>query len=289
MRKFSSLLENNEVQSIAIGKFESMHLAHKAILKFLGENDIIVLIKMLPNLNGTILPYKKRELFAKNKMYFIDFMKIKNMDGNDFLKYLQIKLPNLKNIIVGADFKFGKNRKYKAEDIPKISNINVIIIPEMKIDGIPVHSSYIRKFILNGKVYLANKLLGRYYSIEGNVVNGQGIGNKRLFPTLNIESSDYILPQDGVYASYTRIGKDIFKSISFLGNRLSTNMSFAIETHIIDRNIKAPKKLNIFFVQKIRDNEKFDNLEKLKYQISLDIARVKEILNDKLNILNNKE
>lgn len=284
MRKFSSILKNDEVIAVAIGKFDSMHLAHKAVLKHLDKNDIVLLIKMSQQPNGSILPYRKRENYIKRKLYFIDFEKIRNLSGKKFLKYLQMKLPNLKTIIVGDDFRFGKNRKYSAKNIPEISNINVIIIPEIKIDGIPVHSSYIRSFILSGEINLANKLLGRYYSIDGDVINGQGIGKKMLFPTLNIKADEYILPKDGVYASYTKINKDIFKSITFLGNRLSTNMSFAIETHIIDKILdRTPKKLEIFFVKRIRDNKKFENLDSLKYQITLDINCAREIIDDVFN------
>ncbi|RAX53056.1 riboflavin biosynthesis protein RibF [Helicobacter sp. 16-1353] len=279
MRKFSSILKNDEVMSIAIGKFDSMHLAHKAVLKYLDKNDIVLLIKTPQHLRGSILPYRKRENYTKRKIYFIDFEKIKNLSGKKFLKYIQTKLPNLRTIIVGDDFRFGKNRKYSAKNIPEISNLNVIIIPEIKIDGIAVHSSYIRKFILNGEINLANKLLGRFYSIEGNVISGQGIGKERLFPTFNINAGEYILPKDGVYASYTKIGKDVFKSTTFIGNRLSTNMSFAIETHIIDRVINDnPKKIEIFFVKRIRDNKKFQNLDSLKHQIMVDIECAKEIL-----------
>lgn len=279
MKKFSSISKNNNITNIAIGKFDSMHLAHQAVFKHLNSNGIILFIKMPLSKGGSILPYNKREKYAKNKMYYIEFDKIKDISGKKFIKYLIKKLPNLKTIIVGQDFKFGKNRNYSTNDIPKLANLNVISIPEILLDKIPLHSSYIRNFILNGKVELANKLLGRFYCIEGKVIKGQGVGGKELFPTINIKADEYILPQDGVYATYTKINDNIFNSISFLGNRLSTNMSFAIESHIINKNIKKiPKTIEIFFIKKIRDNKMFDKLESLKKQIEIDIEKSLKII-----------
>lgn len=279
MKKFSSISKNANIKSIAIGKFDSMHLAHKAILDKLGENGIVLLIKMPPNLCGFMLPYNKRQDYSQNEIYYIDFDEISSLSGVEFLEMLKNRLSNLEHIIVGSDFRFGKNRIYGAKDIENISNFTTTIIGEMSINGVPIHSSHIRKYLLNGDIKLANKLLGRFYCIEGEVIRGQGIGNNVLFPTINIKADEYILPQDGVYATYTKINNEIFKSISFLGHRFSTDMSFAIETHIIDKNIKNPPNiLEIYFVEKIRDNQKFDSFVSLKEQISNDINIARNIL-----------
>lgn len=272
MKKFSSLSNNNDISTITIGKFDSIHLAHNAILNKLGKSGIVIVIKMDTIKESSIIPHYKKEQYVVNEMYYIDFHKIKNLSGKKFIKYLKTKLPNLKTIIVGYDFRFGKNRKSSINDITKNNNLNVLVLEEMQIEGIPIHSSYIRKFILEGDIVNANKLLGRHYSIEGEVVKGQGRGQSDLFPTLNIIANDYLLPKDGVYITYTRIESSIFQSISFIGNRLSTDMSFAIETHIINKIIPTPKsKIEIFFFKRIRDNKKFLDLSSLKKQIQIDI------------------
>lgn len=282
MRKFSSISKKNNITNITIGKFDSLHLAHQALFNELDKNGAIIVIKFKASKIGSIIPSAKKSSLVAYPMYYIEFDRIKNLSGKSFIKYLQNKLPNLRTIIVGADFKFGKDRQYKAMDIPKISKLNVITFKEMKIDNIPIHSSYIREFILSGEVDLARKLLGRDYSIEGEVVSGQGIGKNELVPTINIKALKYILPKDGVYATRTKIKDKVYNSISFLGNRLSTNMSFAIESHIIDKHIiKPPKKLEIFFIKRLRDNKKFSNLSDLKEQIRLDILLAKEVLDEK--------
>ena len=289
MKRFSSISKNNNIKSIAIGKFDSMHLAHKYILDKLDESGIVLLIKMPPNLYGFMLPYNKRQNYSKNEIYYIDFYEISNLSGIEFLKMLKDRLPNLEHIIVGSDFRFGKDRAYGAKDIENISNFAVTIIGEKSIDGIPIHSSYIKKYLLEGDIKLANKLLGRFYCIEGEVVRGQGIGSDLLFPTINIKADVYVLPHDGVYATYTKINDEILKSISFLGHRFSTDMSFAIETHIIDKNIKnPPNTLEIYFVEKIRDNQKFASFAVLKEQIINDINIAKNILNTQ-NLLDSPE
>ncbi len=279
MKKFSLISKSANIASIAIGKFDSMHLAHKAILNNLDKNGIVLLIKMPHITNGFIVPYSKRKHYIKNDIYYIDFNEINNLSGVDFLYFLKSKLPHLEYIVVGSDFKFGKNRTCNAADIQNISNFNTIIIDEMSLNGTPIHSSYIKQYILSGDISLANQLLGRFYSIEGRLIKGQGIGKEMLFPTINIHVDEYILPKDGVYASYVKIQDIFFKSITFLGNRLSIDHSFAIETHIIDKNIhNTPDTIEVFFVERIRDNMRFDNLISLKAQISSDINIARNIL-----------
>ena len=184
---------------------------------------------------------------------------------------------------MGEDFRFGKNRANSATDIPKISPLKVQILPEMRINGTPVHSQNIRTFLAQGAVDSANRLLGRKYSIKGRVVRGQGIGAKRVFPTINAEVCDYVLPQSAVYATRTRIKGKVYDSISFIGKRLSADNHFAIESHILgdfeieSRNILG-KKIEIFFIQKIRDNAKFSDLTALKTQIAIDIKKARAIL-----------
>lgn len=281
MKRFSSISKRNNIEMITIGKFDSLHLGHQTILNRLDSRSIILFIKMPQSNNGDIVPYNKREAYVKHKMYYIDFKSIKNISGEHFIKYVMKKLPHLKTILVGEDFRFGKNRKCSSADLISMSKLNVIIFDEMFKDGIPIHSSYIRNFILNGDIVSANKLLGRFYSIEGNVIKGQGIGNTELYPTINILVSGYVIPQNGVYVTRTKIYHCTFNSISFVGDRLSTDMNFSIESHIIDRNVYAtPHKIEIFFIRKLRNNVKFHSLPDLKKQIEDDIQSAKVILNN---------
>lgn len=280
MKKFSSISKNKRITNITIGKFDSIHLAHKALIGALDKNGAVIIIK---NKSVEIIPQREKKRLIKKPIFFIKFKKIRHLSGKKFLKYLQKKLPNLRKIIVGDDFRFGKNRTNSATDIPKISPLKVQILPEMRINGTPVHSQNIRAFLANGAVDNANQLLGRKYSIKGRVVRGQGIGAKRVFPTINAEVCDYVLPQSAVYATRTRIKGKVHNSISFIGKRLSSDNHFAIESHILgDFAPKSSeilgKKIEIFFIQKIRDNAKFSDLTALKKQIEIDIKKARVIL-----------
>lgn len=305
MKKFSSISKNNHITSITIGKFDSIHIAHQRLISALGKNGAVIIIAFknsafngdlgdlkfcdsahkYANQNAQILPQSEKKRYISHSIYFIKFDKIKNVNGKKFIKFLQKKLPHLREIIVGEDFKFGKNRAFCAQDIPKISKLKVRIFKEMKVDNIPVHSKNIRTFLAQGQVALANKLLGRMYSIKGRIVRGQGLGAKSVVPTINIAVSNYLLPQSAVYASKTRVCGKIYDSISFLGKRTSADNNFAIESHILgdfaleSREIIG-RKIEIFFIEKIRDNRKFDSLSALKEQIAKDIKKAKAILGD---------
>lgn len=282
MKKFSSISKNKRITNITIGKFDSIHLAHKALIKALDKNGAVIIIAFCNNALE-ILPRARKKCHIPHPIYTIKFSKIKNLSGKKFLKYLQKKLPNLQKIIVGEDFRFGKNRANSATDIPKISHLKVQILPEMRIDGIPVHSQNIRTFLANGAVNRANKLLGREYSIKGRVVQGQGIGAKSVFPTINADVCDFVLPQSAVYATRAKITGKIYNAISFIGKRVSTDNNFAIESHILgDFKHKSSeilgKNIEIFFIQKIRDNAKFSDLDALKKQIQIDTKKARAIL-----------
>ncbi|MDU2360312.1 MAG: riboflavin kinase, partial [Campylobacter concisus] len=139
------------------------------------------------------------------------------------------------------------------------------------------HSSSIRELIRQGNIDEANRLIGREYSIEGNVIKGQGIGAKELVATLNLDIKSYLLPREGVYATRTRMGSYTYGSVTFIGNRLSTDGNFSVETHILDEVApKVTKHVAVCFIKRLRDNKKFNNLSELKEQIKRDINEARQ-------------
>lgn len=283
MKNFLSISKNLDFSSVAIGKFDGVHIAHKTLFDSLDENGCVLVIHK-SDLNS-LTPLKIREKLISKPSYKLPFKDIRSWDGRKFADFLKEKLPNLKKIIVGYDFRFGKNKSYGADDLKNLFDIEVVIVPEVKIENIPLHSSIIRELISFGDINLANKLLGRHYHLDGVVVSGQNIGSSELYPTINIKTRFFVLPGNGVYASFTHIGAKIFPSVSFVGNRLSTDRNFSIETHILDKNIQMNEKnIQIDFVQKIRDNKHFEHLTELKKQISMDIQNARDILLSKSSL-----
>ncbi|MCV3386557.1 bifunctional riboflavin kinase/FAD synthetase [Campylobacter lari] len=281
MLSFSTPIEKTKITNLAIGRFDGMHLGHFELFKHLDENGALFIIAKEEK--EALTPKDFRVNLVDFPLIFCDFDKIKDYKGGDFLKLLKQKFPKLEKIIVGYDFKFGKERKYSAKDIQSLCGINTIIVDEFKIQNKSVHTSMIKTLLKEAKVKEAKNFLGRFYNIQANIIKGQGIGAKELFATLNLYAKDFFLPKDGVYATLVKIENKSYHSVSFIGIR-STDKNFALETHILDENFTNTKAISVelSFIDYIRANEKFNNLALLKVQISKDINKAKEILG-KLN------
>lgn len=275
MKKNSSILINKKnITAIAIGGFDGMHLAHQELFKNLGENGGIVAIE---SGYANITPRIYRQEYTKYPVYYYILENIKHLSGEKFILLLKEEFPNLKKIVVGFDFCFGKDRKHCTTDLNKLFKGEVQVINEVKIDNISVHSRIIREFIKNGDIKISNRLLGREYKIFGKQIKGQGLGSKSFVPTINISVDDFILPNEGVYATKTIINEEEYNSVTFLGHRVSTDGSYAVETHILDEDIKNfYSSVEVKFYEKIRDNQKFESFEKLKEQINKDINKTKD-------------
>lgn len=273
-KNFSTLVNKNTITSLAIGGFDGMHSAHQELFKQLDSNGAILSIE---SGYATLTPKKYRQEYSKYPIYYYVLDEIKHLAGNKFIELLKKEYPKLKKIVVGFDFCFGKNRGYCIQELKDIFEGNVIVIEEYKIDNIPVHSRTIREYISNGDLKTANKLLNKEYKIYGTQIKGQGLGAKSFVPTINLNVEDFLLPQAGVYISKTILNDIEYNSITFLGHRVTTDGSYAIETHIFDENIINDNyEIQIKFFKKLRDNKKFDSFEELKEQILFDIKEAKE-------------
>lgn len=291
--KSLSLPNAHNITSLAIGKFDGMHLAHSALLKRLDSQGALLCIETSESC--ALTPKHTKERYTKYPIFYLPLNKIKNLSGAEFARFITQHFTNLKKLVVGYDFRFGKDRAFGASDLEfLLPQLEIVVVEEFCVNEIGVHSSLIKEFIATGNFKMANALLGRAYSILGTSVQGQNLGSKELFATINIQCDGYFLPENGVYATLSKIscdgvqdsndllapfaGKNL-KSVSFIGNRLSTDRAFSVETHILDVFIPAlPPMLEISFIQKLRDNRHFQNLSELKSQISADIAQAKNLL-----------
>lgn len=263
----------NNIKSIAIGSFDGMHLAHQFLI---DQVDAIVVIERN---GGYLTPGHKRSFYTSKMCCFYHFDTIKSLTPEAFVEKLKIDFPSLETIVVGYDFHFGNNKAGNAQLLEVLFSKNVVIVDEVSIEGIPVHSRTIKAYLKEGKVEMANLLLGRNYHIDGIVVKGQGLGTKELVPTINLNVKAYQLPLEGVYATRTKIDGAWLNSVSFLGHRVTTDDSFAVETHILDQEIdEVRENIALEFVDFIRINQKFDSLDALKKQIEDDINAAKLIL-----------
>ena len=286
MQSFSSMLAENlapkQITSLAIGKFDGIHLGHRKLLELLGDRGAVLiidkaieqnLISQSPSVqNQGFLTSLQDRLDHLPNAYFVEFASVAHMSGEEFVSTLLESLPSLETIIVGYDFRFGRDRLCGADDLRHLCEIRqssqgraiqAIIVPKVCYGEIPLHASVIKDFVRHGDIAVANAMLGWHYTITGDVIRGQGIASKELFPTINIRAQGYVLPASGVYATHVN-GK---MAVSFFGHRVSTDGAYAIESHIIDSEIvQAPERLTIQMYKKIRENRRFDSLQELKAQ-----------------------
>lgn len=261
----------NNIKSIAIGAFDGIHLGHKALIE---QVEAVVIIERN---GGYLTAGHKRSLYVKQPCFFYHFEHIKSLRAKAFVLKLKEDFPKLEKIVVGYDFGFGYKKEGDTTLLKELFEGEVVIVDEVKYEAISVHSRTIKKEIAKGNIELVNQLLNRRYAIDGKVVAGQGLGKKKLVATLNLNVYNYDLPKDGVYATRTKIKGAWLDSVSFIGIRVTTDGSFAIETHVIERDIGVVKgRVWLEFKAFIRENRKFESLEALREQIDLDIREAKE-------------
>ena len=263
----------NNIKSLAIGSFDGIHLGHRALI------DQVEAVLIVERNGGYLTPGYKRALCVEQACFFYHFEHIKSLRAKEFVEKLKEDFPQLEKIVVGYDFGFGYKKEGNTKLLKELFEGEVVIVEEVKSEDISVHSRTIKAEIAKGNIALVNQLLNRPYAIEGKVVSGQGLGKKKLVATLNLNVYDYDLPKDGVYVTRTKVNDKWLDSVSFIGFRVTTDSSFAIETHVIEKDIGEIKgKVYLEFVEFIRDNQKFDGLRALKKQIDLDIIHAKNKL-----------
>lgn len=257
-----------------------MHLAHQQLFEKLDNHGGIIVIQTS---YANITPFRHRQRHTQYPIYFYPLENIKHLTGKQFVKLLKEEFPCLRKIVVGYDFHFGNQAAYDSQNLIELFDEEVEIVNEYKIDDISVHSRIIRSYLRDGDISTANKLLGYNYQLSGLTIQGQGLGKKQFVPTININVKDFLIPQEGIYVTKTKLNNSIYNSVTFIGHRVTTDGKFAVETHILDSSFNqlVPKSVEVEFIHKIRNNIKFDKFEDLKKQIHDDIIYCKNWFGEK--------
>jgi len=294
---------NNPV--VTIGTFDGVHLGHQAIFnqmkreaeKINGETVVITFFphpRIVLDLNSKNLKFINTQEKKINRideagidhLVIVSFTKqFAGMSSDNFLRDLVIAKIKPAKVIIGYDHHFGKNREGSLELLSKMGAAFDFEVGEVEAQlagGTTVSSTKIRKLLEEGEVCQANELLGYEYSITGKVVRGQAIGRKLGFPTANIEIADEykLIAAVGVYACRVHWMGRIYKGMSNIGFRPTINHGeLTIEVNIFDfdKDIYG-EEITISFVERMRDEKKFDNLEALTAQLVKDKKATLEIL-----------
>ena len=220
-----------EVHAVAIGNFDGMHLGHQKLFENLGEHGAIIVV--LTGIGSKLTPFAFRSAFTQKKIFYCELSKIKNLSGGEFIELLGQNFINLQKIVVGEDFRFGRDRACGVEFLQREFRGQTCVVGEFCLGGSGVHSSRIKDLLSRGRCEEAAELLGRDYELCGRIVHGQGRGAREFVATLNLEPGWFFIPKSGVYATVTSVRGARYKSVSFVGDRLSTDGAFALETHIL--------------------------------------------------------
>ena len=204
------------------------------------------------------------------------------MTPRQFAERILKKKLHTKEIHEGFNFRFGHKA---AGDVTTLAELgremgfDVKVYPEMKLRGETVSSSQVRKLIAAGRVSRARHLLARPFCILGVPGRGRGYGSKYTVPTINLARYEELVPKDGVYITWTRVGTERFDSVTNVGNRPTFgNELFAIETHLLNFHpieLTPETEVEICFLERLRDEVKFPSVDALREQIAQDVKKAR--------------
>lgn len=294
---------------VTIGNFDGVHKGHQVLIEKTATYAKARGIKsaVFTFLNHPInyfVPEKVKNIFDEKEKerliegfgidYLIDIPFDKAMtqiSAEQFIvKILKDKI-HAKKIVVGHDFTFARNKEGTVDVLREIGHeygIEVEIVQPIKINGIRVSSTFIRELIFEGRVDEIPQYLGTPYVIEGEIIHGKANGRKMGYPTANISLKDQIInPKNGIYASRVIInGKKYFGATNVGMNPTVNGKYLSIETNILDFDEDIyGKRVRIEFLEKIRDEKKFESLDELRKQLDLDtgFVRQKYLSNNKMD------
>lgn len=284
---------------VTLGIFDGVHRGHRALLDCLvnrakeaqGESVVItffphprlVLEKSNINLSFLSTIEEKKVLLEKaniDHLIIIEFnIEFSRIQACDFIKDILVRKIGTKHLIIGYNHHFGKSADGDFNTIKQCSESLAFRVEQVQgfhTDEGVISSSSIRKALLKGNLDDANRWLGYSYSISGTIVEGRKIGRAIGFPTANIvpENEHKLVPGDGVYAVEVNLDEKTYPGMLSIGSNPTVNSDStirSIEVHILnfDKDIYG-RNISVTFRKKLRDEKKFDNLEKLTQQMELD-------------------
>ena len=291
---------------LTVGNFDGVHLGHQALIRQLIENAKennaeSVLINFWPNPkvyfsgeSGFYLTTRaeKTGLLSKlgiDDVVTLDFdVKMAVMDAATFSAEVKQHF-NLKGIVVGTDFAFGRQRQGTTEilaDLCEDMAIELVIFPPIMLEESPVSSSRIRLALTDGKVDEAAQLLGRPYAMCSRVISGERVGKSIGVPTANLQlDPDKYLPKKGVYATIAHLRKKNYPAVTNVGIRPTFGEHFmiSVETLILDFNDDIyGEDLRVEFIQWLRPEKKFHAVQELVNQIEEDKIATRRIFENGL-------
>lgn len=297
MLKITKQTEYLPVQTaVTVGKFDGFHLGHQSLIsavlreKEKGYASCVVTFSTTVDKERSMI-YTKKEQQLLCDMLGIDviaeysFEDIREMSAEQFIAEILVKRLQAKAIVVGEDFHFGKNRTGDVmllKAVEKKYGYRTVCIPKVEEKQQRVSSTGIRDLLAKGAVEEANRLLGRPYTVFGEVLHGKKLGRTLGFPTMNlIPPAEKLLPAYGVYVTRTMVDGQWYAGITNIGLRptVDSDKQVSVETHLFDYDGDLyGKQVEVQFLHFLRPEKKFPDIVSLKEAMNEDFINAKAVL-----------
>ena len=288
---------------LAIGVFDGVHRGHQAVISTSADhaaasNGTPVVVTFDPHPEKVLRPQAAPHLLSatEHKIALIRALGVEHLliitfdkqfaatEPEDFVQKLVIHSKPLREICVGHEWSFGKNRRGNLDLLKKLGakfNFDVVGIPPVKINGAVVSSTAIRQAIEKGDWAKAAEMLGREYTILGTVTRGDNLGKKIGFPTANLSAHSEQFPPNGVYVAEARIDGELYRGVINLGVRPTVSSGKServLEIHLFDFNRDIyGHDVEVRFLKFLRSEKKFQDLDTLVQQIRQDVEQARQL------------
>ncbi len=287
---------------LTIGNFDGVHLGHREIFRRVIDRarelkGTAVVVTFEPHPLRLIAPDKaplqlntpeeKVRLLTASCVDLLVVLaftrKLAEMPAGDFVRDILVKKLGVQHLIVGYDYAFGRDRQGNTEFLTEQAQkygFTLEVLEPIRAEQQAHSSTAIRKVLQEGRVADAVNILGRNFTLDGLVVHGDGRGRKLGFPTANLSTQKEILPCDGVYAVKVKWRDVSYDGVINIGHRPTfTEGETTLEIHLLDfKGDLYNERLRIYFVDRLRGEQKFASVEDLQRAVLNDITRAREML-----------
>ena len=306
MKVFENILEYKPSREsiVTIGTFDGVHIGHRKIItdmvaKGKKENLLTILLTFFPhprmvlqkdsNIKMIDTINEKKNIFKKlgvEVLIIQPFTKdFSRMSAIKFTRDILVNSLKVSKLMIGYDHRFGRNREATVQTLKGFGldyNFKVDEIPAQDIESISVSSTKVRNAIRSGDFKLVNKFLDRPFNLSGKIIKGDELGRKIGYPTanLNIFEKYKLKPQNGVYLARTRLKKQTYFGMMNIGIRPTISAkNNQIETHLFNFNGNLyGHEMTLEILEKIREEKKFESIEKLKIQLDIDKKHCQKLI-----------
>jgi riboflavin kinase/FMN adenylyltransferase len=287
---------------MAIGVLDGVHLGHRAlierarteaeaagggpwVLTFDPHPQRVLAPERAPALL-TCTPHKLRllEKAGVEGCVVLPFtQELAHWEPEHFLAHLAEQAPTLREVVVGRNWHFGHGARGDADMLLKLVedyHFSAYVMDAIRHEGAPISSTRIRKSIVENRMDEAAAMLGRPFSMWGEVIHGARRGRELGFPTANLNPDNEVRPPAGIYAARAEVDGTIYDGAAYLARPGSASERRAeVEIHLFDVALDLyGKDIEVFFVRRLRDDRQFDSADALSKQIGKDCAEARAVL-----------